>query len=88
MIAPRHPQLHSTVAARLLDGDPAALPAVVPQRWHGQVDCRVGPFSGRYVAEHFANRVVDFGIFEATSRRIFARRDSWFVEVRPYATDG
>jgi len=88
MLAHREPKLHRSVAPTLLPVDPSALPPVVPNRWQGQVDCRVGPFSGRAVAEHFAHRVVDFGMFEAFSRRIFARRDGWFVEVRPYAAEG
>jgi len=88
MLAHREPKLLRSVAPALLPADPSVLPTVVPSRWHGQVDCRVGPFSGRPVAEHFARRVVDFGLFEAFSRRIFARRDGWFVEVRPYAAEG
>ena len=88
MLAQRNPNLHRSVAPTLLPVDPASLPTVVPNRWHGQVDCRVGPFSGQAVAEHFAGRVVDFGLFEAFSRRIFAHRDGWFVEVRPYAAEG
>ena len=88
MLAQRDPHLRRAVARTLLPADPALLPCVGPNRWQGQVDCRVGPFSGRTVAEHFAHRVVDFGSFEAFSRRIFARRDGWFVEVRPYAATG
>lgn len=88
MLAHREPKLLRSVTPTLLPADPATLPTVVPNRWHGHVDCRVGPFSSRSVAEHFAGRVVDFGLFEAFSQRIFARRDGWFVEVRPYPVDG
>lgn len=84
MLAPQDSGLRPGVAHGLLPLDPAELPGVVPGRWHGQVDCRVGPFSGHPVAEHFARRVVDFGLFEAYAGRIFTRRDGWFVEVRPY----
>lgn len=88
MLAPRESKLLRSVARVLLPADPGTLPTVVPNRWQGQVDCRVGPFSSRAIAEHFAGRVVDFGLFETFSQRIFARRDGWFVEVRPYPADG
>jgi hypothetical protein len=55
--------------------------AVVPNRWQGEADCLVGPFSSRDVAEYFASAVVDFGQYETVSRRIFAKGDAWFVEV-------
>lgn len=56
--------------------------SIVPNRWQGEANCIVGPFSSRAVAEYFANAVVDFGQYETYSRRIFAKGDSWFVEVR------
>lgn len=62
-----------------------SLPIVVPNRWQGEADCLVGPFSGRQVAAYFANRLVDFGQFEVFSMRVFPRRDAWFVEVRARA---
>ncbi|HKI58499.1 MAG TPA: hypothetical protein VKA00_04660 [Trueperaceae bacterium] len=62
-----------------LDG---GLPVVVPNRWQGDADCAVGPFSGRDVARYFASRVVDFGQYEVFSMRVFARRNAWYVEVR------
>jgi hypothetical protein len=55
--------------------------SIVPNRWQGESNCLVGPFSSRTVAEYFANAVVDFGQYETCSRRIFAKGDSWFVEV-------
>ena len=55
---------------------------VVPNRWQGECDCFVGPFSSRAVAEYFANAVVDFGQYETVSRKVFAKGDSWFVEVK------
>lgn len=58
------------------------LPVVVPNRWLGEADCLVGPFSGRDVAAYFANRLVDFGQYEVFSMRVFARRNAWYVEVR------
>jgi len=64
------------------DGATRTLPAVVPNRWQGEVDCVVGPFSCSAVAQYFANRQVDFGQYE--SFRLFVRphRDAWYVEVR------
>ncbi|MEJ2288588.1 MAG: hypothetical protein P8Y02_08070 [Deinococcales bacterium] len=58
------------------------LPVVVPNRWQGEVDCAVGPFSGRDVAAYFANRGVEFGQYETFQMRIFSHRDAWFVAVR------
>lgn len=52
---------------------------VVPNRWHGEVDCVIGPFSSQQVAEYYAKVVVDFGQFEI-SQRIFANGDSWYIE--------
>ncbi len=49
----------------------------------GQSHCMVGPFSGRVVAEHFANVVVDFGRYETVQERVFARRDCYYVEFAP-----
>jgi hypothetical protein len=55
---------------------------IVPNRWQGECDCFVGPFSSKHVAEHYVSAVVDFGQFESISRRVFAKGDSWFVEVQ------
>lgn len=61
----------------------ATLPVVVPNRWQGEADSLVGPFSGHEVAAYFANRLVDFGQFEVFTMRVFPRRNAWYVEVRP-----
>lgn len=64
-------------------GAPAErLPTIVANGWQGEIDCVVGPFSCRQVAEYFANRAVDFGQFEAFRLRVLAHRDAWYVEVR------
>lgn len=55
---------------------------IVPNRWQGEYDCLVGPFSSRNVAEYFVSAVVDFGAYESFSRRVFAKGDSWYVEVQ------
>jgi hypothetical protein len=52
---------------------------IVPNRWHGEVDCVIGPFSSKHVAEYYARVVVDFGQFEI-AQRIFANGDSWYIE--------
>lgn len=57
-------------------------PVIVPNRWQGEADCLVGPFSGREVAAYFANRLVDFGQFEVFTMRVFPKRNAWYVEVR------
>ncbi len=58
---------------------------IVPNRWQGEHDCFVGPFSSKVVAEYFANAVVDFGQYETVSRKVFAKGDSWFVEVKEFS---
>jgi hypothetical protein len=83
MLVVRDPLPGRNLDPRLIQERAAHLPIVVPNRWQGQVDCRVGPFSSRSVAAHFAGRVVDFGAFDVFAGRIFARREGWFVEVRP-----
>ena len=54
---------------------------IVPNRWQGESDCLVGPFSSHTVATYFANNVVDFGQFETISRRVFVKGDAYYVEV-------
>jgi hypothetical protein len=55
---------------------------ILPSRWQGEVDCVIGPFSSKPIAEYFAAIVVDFSHFEAVSERIFANRDAWFIEAQ------
>ena len=59
-----------------------AQPSIVPNRWQGECDCVVGPFSSKTVAEYYVNAVVDFGHYDAFNRRVFVKGDSWFVEVK------
>jgi hypothetical protein len=56
---------------------------IVPNRWQGEYDCLVGPFSSRDVAEYFMSAVVDFGAYETFTRSVFAKGDSWYVAVQP-----
>lgn len=53
----------------------------LPTRWQGEVNCVVGPFSSRDIADYFANNIVDFGHFETLEMRVFASGDAWYVEV-------
>lgn len=54
----------------------------LPSRWQGEVDCVVGPFSSREVANYFASNVVDFGQLETTCLSVFAHGDGWYLEVK------
>lgn len=85
MPAVHDPRPYAGLDPRLVREQAARLPHVGPARWKGHTDCLVGPFSSRGVADHFANRVVDFGSFDAHTGRIFARGDGWFVEILPDA---
>lgn len=59
----------------------ASVPIIVPNRWQGEANCVVGPFSSKTVAEYFANHVVDFGHYERFSQRVVVKRDAYYVEV-------
>lgn len=50
--------------------------------WQGEADCVVGPFADRHVAETFANPAVDFGFFDAFSRKTVSREGFWYVEIQ------
>lgn len=54
---------------------------VSPNRWQGETDCLVGPFSSRQVAEHFIRPTVDFGHYHIRVTRVFAKGDAWYVEI-------
>jgi hypothetical protein len=54
---------------------------IVPNRWQGECDCVVGPFSSQEVASYFADAVVDFGHYDAFNKRVFAKGDAYYVEV-------
>lgn len=54
---------------------------VVPNRWQGEADCLVGPFSSRTVADYFANSVVNTSD-RTTTDELFAREDGWYLVVR------
>jgi hypothetical protein len=55
---------------------------VSPNRWCGEVDCVIGPFSSKEVAEYFAGHTADFGQLGGIEEIVFAKRDEWFVEAR------
>lgn len=54
---------------------------VLPNRWKGETDCLVGPFSDASVARYFAGYVVDFGQYSAYSYNVLVAYDSWYVEI-------
>lgn len=56
---------------------------VPPNCWQGQVDCVVGPFSSREVAQYFARAVVEYGQYDALIEQIFPRGDAWYLKVGP-----
>ncbi len=60
-----------------------ALTPISPNRWKGETDCLVGPFSSRNLAYGFANVTTDFGQYGGVRFHVFAKRDSWYVEVQP-----
>lgn len=59
------------------------LEPISPNRWKGETDCVVGPFSNRYLANGFANVTTDFGQYGAVRFNVFAKRECWYVEVQP-----
>ena len=63
-------------------GEPAhRLPVVAPNAWRGELGCVIGPFSCRPVANYFTSQWTDFGQYEIYRFTVFAKRDSWYVEV-------
>lgn len=55
---------------------------ISPNRWHGEVDCVIGPFSSKEIAEYFAGHAADFGQFGNIEEIVFAKRDEWYIEAR------
>lgn len=55
---------------------------VLPNRWKGEMNCLVGPFSDASVARYFAGYVVDFGHYSAYNYNVFVAYDSWYVEIK------
>ncbi|MCA9840422.1 MAG: hypothetical protein KC422_26180 [Trueperaceae bacterium] len=69
-------------ASRLIfDTSGSKRPIVSPNAWLGQDKCVIGPFSNQTIAEYFAGKRVDFGHYEVVEQTIFARGDSWYVQV-------
>ncbi len=55
----------------------------LPNCWHGEADCVVGPFSSKVIAEYFAKVSTDFSHCNAIMDSIFPNGDAWYVEVKP-----
>lgn len=68
--------IHDEAGVRLLQ-------PTLPNCWHGEVNCIVGPFSSKNIAEYFAKASVDFSHCNAIMESIFPSGDAWYVEVKP-----
>lgn len=55
--------------------------ATSPNAWTGEVDCLVGPFSSKDVAEYFAAQIVNSDASEARAGEIEVVGDAWFLRV-------
>lgn len=61
---------------------------ILPNQWQGEINCFVGPFSGKDVAEYFAGYASEFGQYESMSYRVFPKRDEWFLEIKAVTVPG
>jgi hypothetical protein len=75
-------QVFDTVAVRSLIGEYRAYEPVSPNRWQGESNCLVGPFSCQEVARRFADAPVEFGQYEAYIEQVLVVGDSWYVEIQ------
>lgn len=82
----RHSPRRAEHVYTLVAGGPAvrARAPISPNRWKGETDCIVGPFSSRSLANGFANVTTDFGQYDGVRFDVFAKRESWYVEVQPH----
>lgn len=62
-----------------------ALTVISPNRWEGGGHCLIGPFSDRTIAAYFADIAVTDRQLDTVVERVFAHRDSWYVEVTALA---
>jgi hypothetical protein len=62
-----------------------ALTVISPNRWEGGGHCLIGPFSDQSVAAYFADIAVTDRQLDTVVERVFAHRDSWYVEVTALA---
>ncbi|MEJ2668303.1 MAG: hypothetical protein P8Z81_14620, partial [Deinococcales bacterium] len=54
---------------------------VKPNRWMGEGDCLIGPFTCRRSAAAFAGLMVDFGHYENLGRQVVVVKGTYYVEV-------
>lgn len=54
---------------------------LAPDRWEGEIGCRVGPFRNLHAAERFANDLVDFGRYETLREQVVVDDDGVYVDV-------
>ena len=64
------------------NGKVSPLTPTLPNCWQGEVDCIVGPFSSKRVAETFAQSSVDFCLHNAVMDSVFASGDAWYIKVK------
>lgn len=61
---------------------------IAPNAWMGECGCLIGPFARRFLAEAFANGMVEFGQFEGICERVVVRTDAYYVEAARVAESG
>lgn len=54
---------------------------IAPNQWQGERECIVGPFTSYEIAEAFVSRVIMFRHQTPFQHHIFAKGDSWYVEL-------
>jgi hypothetical protein len=64
------------------DKQPSNFQLISPNLWQGEVDCVIGPFSSKVVAEYFVGHMMKFGQLCDLEEIIFAKRDAWYIEAR------
>ncbi|UCH24258.1 MAG: hypothetical protein JSV66_09885 [Trueperaceae bacterium] len=70
------------VPVRSLLGEYRTYTPVSPNRWNGESNCLVGPFSCHEVARRFADAPVEFGQYETYIEQVLVVGDSWYVEIQ------
>lgn len=61
--------------------NPYSTSVILPAQWKGEANCLIGPFSSKPIAECFLNAVIDFNHYDVFSNKVFAKLDSWYVEI-------
>lgn len=56
---------------------------IIPNQWQGETGT-IGPFSSCTVAEYFTHAVVECWQYQSFQHHIFAKGDSWYVQVNKH----